>query len=109
MLKIKEGINLNEMLPKYGFKYVDLGDSTGFWRNESDLLYEVYVKSKRFFVVHSFEDKKDALNINVLYDMISDGIIEKENENITNNQVSQVIEQSPEGKKHDEYERFAAW
>jgi len=75
MLKIKDNVDLKVLL-KYGFKKYSLGtfqyrfnnDNMIIFIDESDLSLGFYCYNK---------DKK--MNCDVLYDLIKDGVVEKEN------------------------------
>lgn len=79
MLKIKDDYNLNN-LDKYGFKHIVGNDEVGFgnwdfW--ELELKKSVYeIPKERNIIIYS-EDNYYHIELDTLYDMIQDGIVEK--------------------------------
>lgn len=88
MLKIAKGIDLKE-LKKYGFKRT--GDEFGYeyvrfyerrLDDDEDFLVRVYEHNRYIFIEHKPTYEIDDMNLSydfeILYDLIKDGIVEKE-------------------------------
>lgn len=80
MFKIKNNINLKEILPKYGFKHkkgnIYLTDTSyDYWEINKNFTDYAIETDNRTFYLNQEED--DYINVDLLYDMIKDGIVEK--------------------------------
>lgn len=80
MLKIKDNYDLNN-LEKYGFKHEKGVIAVSYWDCwELELEHcEYYIETKNR-IIDIITESEFGVNLDILYDMIQDGIVEKESE-----------------------------
>lgn len=82
MLKIKSDINLDEVLPKYGFVKQCDEETDEDWLCLNELNFILYIikttNRELLFSISCLKSRRcKYIDVDILYDMITDGIVER--------------------------------